>query len=126
MHGIDTVKMGAGLSGWLSHQRLRFDDRRSAIPGGFEVGTQIRAKLSGFALHLPNQLALFVRRSSCPVKLVAQPTNALQPFRELGALIDGPLVIHGGSMHCVGEFVTSHDRTSWLGDHTHGKAFGIW
>jgi hypothetical protein len=66
------------------------------MPGGFKVGTQIRAKLSRFALHLPNQLALFVRRSSCPVKLVAQLTNPLQPFRELGTLIDGLLLIHGG------------------------------
>jgi hypothetical protein len=75
--GIDPQNWEQRLSGWPAHWRLRFDDRRSATPGRFEVGTQIGAKLSGFALHQPNHLALFVRRSSCPCKLVTQPTNAL-------------------------------------------------
>jgi hypothetical protein len=62
------------------------------------VGAQIGSKLGGFALHLANQLTLFVGCSSCPFKVVAQPTNALEPLGELGAFIERFLLTHGGSI----------------------------
>ena len=68
------------------------------IPGGLEVGAQISAKLGRFALHLPNQLALFVRGSSCPFKIITEATNALEPLGELCAFVNHLLLIHEGSI----------------------------
>ena len=70
----------------------------SAIPDGSEVRAQVGSKLGGFALHLSNQLPLLVGGASCPFQIVAQPTDALQPLRELGALIDYSLLTHEGSI----------------------------
>ena len=86
------------------------------MPGGFEVGTQIVSKLSRFALHLSNHLPLLVCCSSCPFKLVTQPTNALEAFREFCALIDGLLLIHRGSIAPPFSIVTKSQRTSCHGN----------
>jgi hypothetical protein len=89
--------VGASSTGGKDRQEAH-SGRRSATPGGFEVGAQVGAKLSGFALHLSNQLPLLVGRPSCPFQIVAEPTNALQPLREFGAFIDNSLVTHEGSI----------------------------
>jgi hypothetical protein len=92
-----------------------YGDRRSPIPDGFEVGAPIGPKLGGFALHLPNQLTLFVSYPSCPFKVVAEPTNTLEPLGELGALVDSLLLVHEGSIALHSWIVTRHNRTSWSG-----------
>jgi hypothetical protein len=62
------------------------------------VGAQIGPKLGSFALHLANQLPLLVGDSSGSFKVVAQSTNPLEPFGELGAFVEGFLLDHEGSI----------------------------